>query len=71
MFKVNEDCILLTSDYNEAKEKVKKYIEDNGKITVAEFRDMMDTSRKYSLAILEHFDGIKFTKRNGDERVLY
>lgn len=71
LFKVNEDCILLTSDYNEAKEKVKKYIEDNGKITVAEFRDMMDTSRKYSLAILEHFDGIKFTKRNGDERVLY
>ncbi|NFV12712.1 selenocysteine-specific translation elongation factor [Clostridium sporogenes] len=71
LFKVNEDCILLTSDYNEAKEKVKKHIEDNGKITVAEFRDMMDTSRKYSLAILEHFDGIKFTKRNGDERVLY
>ncbi len=71
LFKVNEDCILLTSDYNEAKEKVKEYIEDNGKITVGEFRDMMDTSRKYSLAILEHFDGIKFTKRNGDERVLY
>ncbi|EPY2304929.1 selenocysteine-specific translation elongation factor [Clostridium sporogenes] len=71
LFKVNEDCILLTSDYNEAKEKVKKYIENNGKITVGQFRDMMDTSRKYSLAILEHFDGIKFTKRNGDERVLY
>ncbi|WP_251861838.1 selenocysteine-specific translation elongation factor [Clostridium sp. Marseille-Q2269] len=71
LFKVNEDCIILTSDYNEAKEKVKKYIENNSKITVAEFRDMMDTSRKYSLAILEHFDGIKFTKRNGDERVLY
>lgn len=71
LFKVNEDCILLTSDYNEAKEKVRKYIEDNGEITVAQFRDMMDTSRKYSLAILEHFDGIKFTKRNGDERVLY
>ncbi len=50
---------------------MKKYIEDNGKITVAQFRDTMDTSRKYSLAILEHFDGIKFTKRNGDERVLY
>ncbi|EJO5346417.1 selenocysteine-specific translation elongation factor [Clostridium botulinum] len=71
LFKVNEECILLTSDYNEAKEKVSKYIVDNGKITVAQFRDMMDTSRKYSLAILEHFDGIKFTKRNGDERVLY
>lgn len=71
LFKVNEDCIILTSDYNEAKEKVKKYIENNSKITVAEFRDMMDTSRKYSLALLEHFDGIKFTKRNGDERVLY
>ncbi|KQB76716.1 hypothetical protein AK964_21880, partial [Clostridium butyricum] len=55
LFKVNEDCILLTSDYNEAKEKVRKYIEDNGEITVAQFRDMMDTSRKYSLAILEHF----------------
>lgn len=71
LFKVNEECVLLTEYYNEAKDRVTNFINENGSITVAEFRDMMDTSRKYSLAILEHFDGIKLTKRDGDKRTLF
>ncbi|WP_050606807.1 selenocysteine-specific translation elongation factor [Clostridium niameyense] len=71
LFKVNEECVLLTEFYNEAKERVTNFINENGSITVAQFRDMMNTSRKYSLAILEHFDGIKLTKRDGDKRTLF
>jgi selenocysteine-specific elongation factor len=32
---------------------------------------MFQTSRKYAVALLEHLDGKKITRRVGDERVLY
>jgi selenocysteine-specific elongation factor len=45
-------------------------MKQNGKITVAEVRDMFQTSRKYALAFMEHLDEQKITRRVGDERVL-
>jgi selenocysteine-specific elongation factor len=45
-------------------------IKQNGKITLAEVRDMFQSSRKYTLAILEHLDDKKLTKRVGDDRVV-
>ena len=33
-------------------------------------RDRFGTSRKYALAVLEHFDAIGFTRREGDVRRL-
>jgi selenocysteine-specific elongation factor len=43
----------------------------NGKITLAEVRDMFQTSRKYAQALMEHLDAEKVTRRVGDERVKY
>jgi selenocysteine-specific elongation factor len=45
-------------------------IEINGEITVAELRDRYATSRKYALALLEHLDDERITRRLGDKRVL-
>ena len=42
----------------------------HGKVTVAEARDILATSRKYALALLERLDEEKITRRLGDERVL-
>lgn len=42
----------------------------NGSITAAQLRDLIQASRKYSVMILEYFDQIGFTSREGDERVL-
>jgi selenocysteine-specific elongation factor len=39
-------------------------------ITIAEYRDALDISRKYALAYLEYFDKIKLTRRAGDVRIL-
>ena len=71
IFKINEECCLLDDYYVEVKHKVKNYIDENGSITVAQFRDMANSTRKYSLIILEHLDGIKFTKRKDDVRVIF
>jgi selenocysteine-specific elongation factor len=45
-------------------------IQREGEITVAAVRDRYGTSRKYALAILEHLDDERITRRVGDRRVL-
>ena len=56
--------------YARLEKTVVDYMRANGKVTVAETRDMLGTSRKYALALLEHLDDVKITRRQGDERVL-
>jgi selenocysteine-specific elongation factor len=46
------------------------HLKAHGKITVAEVRDLFGTSRRYVLALLEHLDRERVTRRVGDERVL-
>lgn len=66
-----EDKILLHIDYyNKALEMAKEYIEKNGQITLAEMRDLMGTSRKFAVAVLEYWDRRNITKKVGDARVL-
>lgn len=40
-------------------------------LTPGEFRDLLGTSRKYSMPLLAYFDAIRLTRRVGDDRVLY
>lgn len=68
---ISEDIVLSCSNYYKAKRIIIDTINKNGNITLAEFRDILNTSRKYALAIIEHFDSIKLTKRIGDKRILY
>ena len=69
--KVAGDVVFSLAAYNEMVARVTAYLESHGKVTVAEVRDMFHTSRKYAVAFLEHLDGVKITRRVGDERVLY
>jgi selenocysteine-specific elongation factor len=45
-------------------------IQAEGSITVAQVRDLFQASRKYALALMEHLDEQRITKRVGDTRVL-
>jgi selenocysteine-specific elongation factor len=45
------------------------FIDSHGTITMAQFRDHFDASRKYAQAALEHMDRLKLTRRSGDDRV--
>jgi len=69
--KVSESIVYSASAYNEMVAKVTAHIKANGKVSLGEVRDMFQTSRKYAQALLEHLDGLKVTRRVGDERVLY
>ncbi|MBM3131712.1 MAG: selenocysteine-specific translation elongation factor [Chloroflexi bacterium] len=68
--KVSENVVFAASAYDEMVRRIVERIKSSGKITVAEVRDMFQTSRKYALALMEHLDEQKITRRVGDERVL-
>jgi len=71
LIKITNEMYLHKSAYSDAVERLKAHINKNKSITLAEFRDLLDTSRKYAMAILEFFDNNKVTKRVEDKRVLY
>lgn len=65
------DAVLFTSNaYHEAIRHLVAHLRLHEKITVAEARDLLGTSRKYMLALLEHLDERRITRRVGDDRVL-
>jgi selenocysteine-specific elongation factor len=41
-----------------------------GEVVIPELRDALQTSRKYMIPLLEHFDGTGLTARSGDKRFL-
>ncbi len=68
--KVSDNVVFVASAYKEMLDRIMSRLKSQGKITVAEVRDMFQTSRKYALAVMEHLDEQKVTRRVGDERVL-
>ena len=68
--KVSESVVFTTQAYREMVKKITGHLEVEGKITIAQVRDLLDTSRKYALALMEHLDQRRITRRVGDERVL-
>ena len=67
---LDEEYIISTELYEKARKNLVEFLEKNGEMTLAEFRDMMDSSRKISMLILENFDKEKVTKRVENKRVL-
>ncbi len=67
---VSQDVAFKTADYRFLAEQVRGMIEKEGKITVADFRDRFNSSRRYALAFLEHLDAIGVTVRKDDVRYL-
>ena len=66
-----EGGLLLHSEAAEwARDELRRYLEGNGQITVAQYRELIGSNRKYALALLGFFDGQGFTERRGDVRVL-
>ncbi len=68
--KVSDSVVFAASAYDEMVEKITGHLKSHGRITLAETRDLLNTSRKYAQALLEYLDQKKITRRVGDERVL-
>ena len=67
---VSENILLTPDTLKEMQDWVAATIKTNGSLTMAEFRDHYQNSRKYAQAILEYMDSLGFTIRKGDIRTL-
>lgn len=70
LIRLDDEIFILKGLYDKSQDILKDYIRKNGSITVAEFRDLLDTNRKITLALLESFDQQGLTRRVEDKRFL-
>ena len=71
------DLVMLTPQlclhsqvYAQVCDKTRDFMAEHQELTLAEFRDLLGTSRKYALAVLEYYDKNKILKKDGDVRRL-
>jgi selenocysteine-specific elongation factor len=69
--KLDDTYIMDKQMYLKAKEDLIEYLKVNNEITLGEYRDLVNSSRKNCMIILENFDRNKITKRNDNKRILF
>jgi selenocysteine-specific elongation factor len=69
--RIGEDTVFLAKYFENAVNTAIEHIKKEGSISLAVLRDLLGTSRKYAMALLEEMDRERITKRVGDNRVLY
>ena len=71
--KINDEMYTLKCLMNKAEIVVREKLQQDNLITISQLRDALNTSRKSAKPILEYFDNMKITRKNGaeSERVAY
>lgn len=67
---INNEFVVNMSLLNAIKDDIIDYLKNHQNITAAEARDLLGTSRRKAILILEYLDMKKITKRQGDFRTL-
>lgn len=67
---VSPEVTFRSSDYERMVAMVREHFSHEETLTAAQFRDRLNTSRRYVLAFLEHLDAAGVTARDGDVRRL-
>jgi selenocysteine-specific elongation factor len=68
--RISDSLYLSAASYGGMMTLLKTFFSKKPELTVAEFRDILKTSRKYALPFLEYLDSNRITLRTGDVRKL-
>lgn len=68
--RINDSLYLSKESHIELFKRLKEFFSKKKEMTVADFRDMLQTTRKYAIPLLEYLDSRKITMRVGDVRKL-
>jgi selenocysteine-specific elongation factor len=68
--RITTDMYFLASSVEQLRQTLRKYLTEKGEMTAASFRDLIGSSRKYTIPLLEFFDRDGLTIRIGDIRKL-
>jgi selenocysteine-specific elongation factor len=70
LIKVKEDLLFHHSVMETLKNKLVDYLKQHKEISVPQFKDLTQTSRKFAIPLMEYFDASKVTVRVGESRRL-
>lgn len=63
------EWLFSTEALEEASERVARWFASHPQMTAGEFRDLLATSRRYAIPLLEYFDSRRLTRRVGEVRM--
>jgi selenocysteine-specific elongation factor len=69
LVRVSQDVLLSLQVFREFASETERIIASEGRITIKALRDRFNTSRKYAQAVLEYFDSLGITRRDGDDHL--
>ena len=70
LLRIDGGLMFTKKNFIELKEKVVQHFISNDMLSIPEFKDLAQTSRKYAVPLLEYFDKQKITYRKGNGRKL-
>ena len=70
IIRLNENLIFSNKNIIKLKENLNKFFVSNELLSMQDFKEISDTTRKYSVPLLEYFDKINFTFRVNNGRKL-
>ncbi len=70
LVKVTEDLFYTVPVLQDLEGRLVRHLEENGEIQASDFKTLSQTTRKYTIPLLEYFDRARLTLRVGDRRVL-
>ena len=68
IIQVNDNLIINNDAFNKLLISLRKYFKKNSKISVSEFKNLSNLTRKNAIPILEFFDNSNITQREGSYR---
>lgn len=68
--RINDSFYISKESHIELFKRLKEFFSRKKEMTVADFRDILQTTRKYAIPLLEYLDSRKVTMRVGDVRKL-
>jgi len=70
LLRIDGNLMFTQKNFTLLKKKVTHHFSSNPEMTVSEFKELANTSRKYAVPLLEYFDKKKITYREGNARKL-
>ena len=64
----NGSIIFTRRNYEKLLHKISEYFSSNNLLTIKDFKNLTNTTRKYAVPLLEYLDKEKITRRVGNER---
>ena len=71
LIKLSNEYYIHKKFFDEAVEATNKFFETSDKMQMKDLRDILKTSRKYAILLIDYMDSRRITKLKGDYRVKY